>query len=1055
MNLTGLSVRNPVAVQLLMFASIAGGIYCALTATREFFPTFEMNLITVVVPYPGATPDEIEKSVTLPIERGLQELRDVKEVRSTISEGSSTTIVELEQDAADPDQVLNDVRGHFDRVKPDLPDGVEDPVVSMSEPLLPVIAVVLYGDVTEEQLRDSAIDVRDELQTIPGITRIAVSGIREREIWVEVQPAALEANGLTFGEVGQAIAAGNLDLPGGQVKSRDGNIRIRTKSETDRAHKLEQLQVRSGRDGAATRLGDIATVKEAFEDRVISGRYRGKRAVQLIIFKGEQEDALDISQAIKEYVSENPTIRGGAISVTTTLDLSRFIQQRLELLGRNALWGLLLVGITLAIFLDLRVAFWVAAGLPISLCGTLIVMNCWGITVNLMSMFGMIVVLGLIVDDAIVIGENIFTKMRQGLPLMEAAIEGTREVSLPVLAAVLTTIVAFAPLAFIEGPMGTIFRELPLVMIAALAISLVEAFVILPMHLAHMRRKPSTTSSLARAKHQLLEEYFPSLYEPVLRFVLRWRYPALAATFLYGAVVVGMVQGGIIPYVFIQEEDAETIMVTLEMAAGTTERRTLEVVELIETIVLDQPEVASAYAVLGAAFDDQGAASSADPATLGQLTIELLPGNVREQEGMRSSKELLAQLRRRTATIPGIDKLTYLAQSGGPSGPELEIRVSGIEFETLSGAVDHVREQIEQFDGVLQIEDDLKVGKLEVQLELKETARSLGLTTRDLAILVRSALYGFEAQKLQDERGEIKVRVVLPEASRMSLANLERLRVPTPSGGRVPLMEVASLKTERGFGTLARVDGRRAITITADVDEDTANAHDIVEQLREKLADIGERYPGVSISFEGQQRDQIEAFGSLYFGFPAAMLGIYAIIAILFRSYLQPFIVMAAIPYSLVGAMLGHYLVGYPFTLLSMIGSVALAGIVVNDSLILVDFVNRARRQGMPLVDAVVHGGKSRLRAIVLTSLTTISGLGPMMLEQSFQAKFLIPMAVSIIFGLAFATGLTLLLLPVLYIVLDDLKKLPSRILRMAQPRQADTADTADTIAAEPEAIRY
>lgn len=1050
MNLPSLSVRNPVAVNLLMVAVVLGGLYCGLTLTREFFPTFETNLISVTVPYPGATPDEIEKSVTLPIERGLQELRDVKHVRSTIAEGVSTTIVELQHDAADPDQILNDVRGHFDRVRPDLPDGVEDPVVSMVEPLIPVLAVVLYGDITENKLRDSAIDVRDELQTISGVARIAVSGIREREIWVEVQPDALEAHGLTFGEVGRTIAAGNLDLPGGQVKSRNGNIRIRTKAETDQAVELERLQIRSRRDGVATRLSQLAGVRETFQDRVIRGRYEGKRAVQLVVFKSEEGDALDIAGEIKRYVADNPTIRDGAISLTTTLDLSRFIEQRLELLSRNALWGLLLVGITLAIFLDARVAFWVAAGLPISLCGTLIVMAIWGITVNLMSMFGMIVVIGLIVDDAIVIGENIFAKMRQGYTLTNAAIEGTSEVAIPVLAAVLTTIVAFAPLAFIEGPIGTIFKQLPMVIIAALAISLVEAFVILPSHLAHRRVRLATRSgaldSFSKAKQRLLEEHLPSLYEPLLRFSLKWRYPVLAATFFYCAVVIGMVQGGIIPFVFIQDEDAETLVATLEMAAGTTEQRTTEVIQIIEQLALQQPEVSSAYAVVGAAFDDQGQANSTDPATLGQVTVELFTADVREAQGMRSSQEVISEFRRTTDAIPGVDKLNWVAQSGGPSGPELEVRVSGEDIEVLKAAVEHVRDKIEQYDGVFQVEDDMKIGKLEVQLELRDSARALGLTTRDLAVIVRSALFGFEAQKLQDERGEIKVRVVLPESSRSSLANLERLRVPTPNGGRVPLLEIATLKTARGFGTLARIDGRRAVSVQADVDENTANANDITNKLRLDLADIGDRFSGVSISFEGQQREQQDAFGSLFIGFPAALLGIYAIIAILFRSYLQPLIVMAAIPYSLVGAILGHLIAGYPFTLLSMIGSVALAGIIVNDSLILVDFVNRARESGMPLMEAVVFGGKSRLRAILLTSLTTISGLAPMMLEQSFQAKFLIPMAVSIVYGLGFATVLTLIVLPVLYLVLDD-------AIRFVGLGTARTSDAEESPKREAEAV--
>jgi multidrug efflux pump subunit AcrB len=542
----------------------------------------------------------------------------------------------------------------------------------------------------------------------------------------------------------------------------------------------------------------------------------------------------------------------------------------------------------------------------------------------------------------------------------------------------------------------------------------------------------------------VLEDYLPSKYEPVLRFVLRWRYPAVAATILYCAAVLGLVQGGIIPFVFIQEEDAETIVATLEMAAGTSEERTLEVVEVIENAALACPAPMNAYAVIGAVFDNRGQMNAIDPATLGQVTLELLTADEREQQrDMRSCKEVMAELRGKTADIPGVNKLTFVAQSGGPVGPELEVRVAGEDFEVLRAAVNYVRDQVQQFEGVFQVEDDMSIGKLEVQLQLRETARALGLTTRDLALLVRSALYGFEAQELQDERGEIKVRVVLPEASRVSLADLERLRVPTPTDGRVPLTEVASLTIGRGFGTLARVDGRRAVTVKADVDEDTANSNDITNRLQLQLQDIQDKFPGVAISFVGQRQERDESFASLSVGFPTALLDIYAIIAVLFRSYTQPLIVMAAIPYSLIGAILGHLITGYPFTLLSMIGGVALAGIVVNDSLILVDFVNRERAKEVPLQDAVIHGGKARLRAILLTSLTTISGLAPIMLERSFQTQFLIPMAVSIVFGLAFATGLTLLLIPVLYLVLEDIKTITLGIwsapsIRRERPENAE-----------------
>ena len=1047
MNLPRLSVQNPVAVNLFMWAVLAAGLASWFGLTREFFPTIDAEQVIITVPYPGATPEEVEKSVTRLIEREIEDVDDIKRIEARVFEGITQITAELEE-SADRDRVLNDLRGELDKVKPDLPLGAEEPEIVEARPQIPVIGVVLHGNVPERVLHEAVIDVRDDLFDLDSVTTVVVSGFRKREFVIEIRPDRLENYGLTFDEVGSAVRRSNLDLPGGQLKGIRTNIRVRTIGEEQVARRLEDIVVRTGSDGSVIRLRDVAVIREGFEDKVERGRFRklgarhedddgsagapldpgpDHRAATITIFKDPEQDAVEIAEQVKAYVAAHSDLAGGTVHLTVSTDIARFLVGRLDLLQRNARAGILLVLLTLAIFLELRIALWVMVGLCVSFAGTFLLMYLTGVSLNFISLFSLIVVLGLIVDDAIVIGENIFTKLRAGVPPKMAAEQGATEVAGPVVAAVLTTCVAFIPLAFIEGRMGNFLGVIPVVVICALGFSLLEGFFVLPAHLAHAPKQGKSWLARAygrfnEAKHKLFEQMLPNVLEFQLRFFLRWRY--VTAGLALGAVLVaaGLITGGFVPFQLLQDTDAETVTASLEMAAGTPEEKTLLTLATVEAIAASMPEVDSVFSVLGSSFSDRGPQLAADPATVGQIILELLPAEKREDGGLRTSTTLLAELRQRTSALPGVRRLSWSGRSGGPSGADIEVLLRGEDLETVSRAVTHVSNELASYKGVDEIYDDLELGKLEVRLKLRPSGRLLGLTTADLATQVRHALFGIEAQDLQIGEEEVTVRVVLPEVSRSEMSDLTRLWVRAPDGSRVPLEEVAEIQTGRGYASLARVDGRRAVTIRAEVDDTVTNTADVTQKLNAELADLGTLFPGVTYAFEGQKKETAESMGSLAIGFPAALLGIFCVIAVVFRSYAQPIIVMIIIPWGLAGAIVGHWIMGYPFTILSMIGAVALAGVVVNDGLILVDYANRMRRQGTGAFEAAIQAARARLRPILLTSITTIAGLAPLMLERSFQAQFLIPMAISLVFGLAFATALTLLLLPVFYLIFEDVR---------------------------------
>ncbi len=1050
------SVDNPVAVNILMFAIIFFGLYKGLTITREFFPQVELDLIVVETPYPGATPEDVEKGINTKIENAIEGVQGIERVTANSFENRGIIVVKI--DGGDPRIIADDIQTEIDRIT-DFPEEAEETKVTIVEQQVPVISVVMYGNTTERRLKRLAEEVEDDLLASPLISKAIISGTRQEEIAIELDPEKLDAYGLTFQSVGVAVASNNIDLASGEIKSDQGRIVVRTLGERDAALQMEDILIRSDSLGSAVRLGQVANVRDTFEERELRGSFQGKRAAQVTVFKRSDEDAIKIARWVKEYIKEKKEeYAGESIQLDYRVDLARFIQERLELLSRNALQGLVLVFIALTLFLNFQLACWVAVGLVVSFLGTFVLMDVWGATINLISLFGLILVIGLIVDDAIVVAENIYFKLEEGREGHVAAVEGAEEVVRPVIATVLTTIVAFAPLAFVDGLMGDFMSVLPIVVIASLALSLLESFTMLPSHLAEYGKVPKrwrvgaekseedepalpNQSQIIRVSREMIQKFnvnkdkvlgegLVNKYVKLLHLAVTWRYVTIAAAVFVSLFTVALVIAGFLPFVLFQDVDSETLVAELEMANGVEAIETERALKRIGSVVQGWPEVKSVYTVVG--FKEEAEVQAfADPATIGEVVIELVSAEIRQKEGMRTSDQITNQLRESVGVIPGALNLKYRSRDAGPGGPEIELFLRGSDPIELAAAVRYVKETMTEYVGVKDLEDDQDLGKLEVRVEMKESARSLGLDVEQIARQLRGAFFGFEAQTLQRGQEEVEVWVRLAEDSREKLSDLIRLRIQTPSGERVPLGEVATLTLQRGLSSIKRVDGQRTVVITSDVDTALANTQEISTRLEEELDEnLNAMFSGVTFSFEGRKKELSESIGSLAIGFPVALILIYCILAVLFKSYVQPLMVMVAIPFAIVGASLGHLVFGFipgrdfmPVTFLSMIGMVGLSGIVVNDSLILVSFINNARRKhGEKVFDAIMEAGRRRFRPIILTSITTVLGLFPIMLEKSFQAQFLIPMAIAISFGLALATVITLLILPCLYMVNEDLK---------------------------------
>ncbi len=1069
MSLPAFGVRKPVVANLLMFALLFGGIVFGSNIRREFFPQSNSTTVVITAPYPGAAPDEVERALASKIEDALRDLRDIKEINSTVSESLASIRVEFES-GTDIDAAIADVQREIDALQ-DLPEAAERIVLDKLEPNLPAVILSLYGDHDERTMKHAIRQIRDDLRTLPGMGQISVGGTRTDEISVEVRPEATLKHRLSLPRISDRVREAMIETPAGAVRSTTANIGIRTLGIDESADAVGRIVVKAEGENVV-HLEDLADISYGFVDVDIRARLNGKPAVSLTVFQVGEQDAVKMAELVKAYAAglghQPPPLSGvdrlaaklqrpgeridkqvaydlglaranieeipGEIAITT--DLARFIVGRLQLLTRNAVQGATLVFLVLFVFLNWRVSFWVILGMVIALSGTLILMRLGGITLNLLTMFGLIIVVGILVDDAIVVAENIVARHENGESPDNAAIRGTNEVAWPVVGTVITTILAFLPLTLVEGRMGDMLSALPLVVAAALFLSLIESLFILPVHMAHslhgadarkaarrQGRFERLEAHFDRARDAFFNRFLMARYTRVLSLAIRHRYITVAVGLAAVTASVGMVAGGRLGVAFLVSSDSETVNGELRLPVGTPTSITDRYVREIEAVALSIPEVESIWAIVGGISSLEGTGDSSAPHTA-QIILELTPVEERTAKGQRRSDEVIVALREALeGKLVGIKNFRLEEIQGGADGAPINIGLVGDDPERIKAATDDIIETLRGYEGVYDIADDADAGQMELRFDLRDGASDLGFTITGVAEQVRGAVYGLEPFTFAGDEEDVDIRVVFPTEFRRDLAAIEAMHLFTPAGEPVPLPEVVKVEMARSYATVRRLDGQRIVTVSADNDKKVINADEITRKIFSNREAFETAHPGVRLVERGSSKDMKEAFGSLPAGFLVAVGLIYVTLAWLFQSYTQPIVVLTAVPFAVVGVIWGHLFFGYHLTFLSMIGFIALAGIVVNDSLIFVQFFNRMRDAGMPTYTACIAAGRARLRAILLTTVTTVCGLLPMLLEQSFQARFLIPMAITIACGLISATVLVLLLLPSLLMILADAKR--------------------------------
>ncbi|WP_461211370.1 efflux RND transporter permease subunit [Desulfocurvus sp. DL9XJH121] len=1010
---------HSVAANLIMLICLIGGLLLALSIKQEVFPEFTEDQVQITVAYPGASPEEVEEGIILAIEDAVQGLDGVDEINSTASEGSaSITITAME--GANLQTLTEDVKSEVDRIST-FPDDAEDPEVAAVSHSRQVVTVALYGDKGDRVLRDKAEELRDELLQQDDITLVELSGVRDHEIHVEVPEAQLRRYGLTLANVADAINASSLELPGGTVRTEGGDILVRVKERRDWAWEFGAIPVITDESGSQVLLRDIAEVSENFEDSNKYGVYNDSPAVMIEAYRMGDQTPGQVSRATRAVVKSFEAGLPEGLHVAIRNDMSDIFLQRAELLLSNAWIGLLLVFGLLALFLEIRVAFWVSLGIPVSFLGSFLFLPGLGVSINMISMFAFIVALGIVVDDAIVVGENIHAFRQRGMGPLEAAIEGAKELAVPVVYSVLTNVVAFAPLLFVPGVPGKIFINIPLVVITVFMISLGESLFVLPAHMAHTKGFGNGDGWLGR-QHKRFQRAFDMFvvwrYTPVLSTALRWRYAVLAlgvALLMITGAFVASTRIGVTLFPKIESDQSYCEAV---LPYGSPRSRLEEVRTLITNAA---KEVAAEN---GGDKEVEGIFGVVSDSTV-SFRVYLTDADVRPVSTAR-----FTQLwREKTGEIPGLETLTFKSDRGGPgSEPAINVELTHRDTDVLNAAGKILAKRLADYAGVSDIDDGSADGKQQLDFHMLPAGRAAGLTSASVGAQVRAAFQGSEALKQQRGRNEVTVRVQLPKADRALEQTVEDLILRTPDGGEIPLTEAVSIDRGRAYTKITRRQGRRAIQVEAEVTP-TSQATQLQNELRDKvLPQLMDEVPGLGWSFQGRSADMKESMQSLFDGLLLALLAIFALLAIPFNSYSQPLIIMVCIPFGIVGAVLGHLLMGYSLSVPSMFGVVALSGVVVNDSLVFIDTANRKRLAGDRLLKAVLETGRARFRPIMLTTLTTFFGLTPMILETSRQARFMIPMAISLGFGILFATGITLILVPCLYCVLEDIHNLRARL---------------------------
>ncbi len=1031
--------RNGVSANFLMILIVVGGFVVAGQVRLELFPEMDLETIAIQVPYPGAAPAEVEEAICIRIEERIQDISGIRRLRSTASENLGTVTVEVER-GFNPQNLLEKIKTRVDAIDT-FPIEAEPPIVENLTIPSDTISVSVHGEVPLEVLRTIAEKLRDELTLLPEISQVSIQGIQDPEISIEVPDTTLEEYGLTFSELAGAIRAESLDLPGGVVRSPTGEVLLRANTLAKSAEAYAEMPVVRLETGDKILLGELAAVLEGFGDQPLIHRFNGSPAVNVRVFAVGDQSPIDISRAVYEHVEGFRSSLPDGVEVQPWRDFSIFLQDRLNLLIKNGLIGLGLVFVVLTLFLRPSLAFFVSLGIPVSFFGTLLLMPALGQSINLMTLFAFILVLGIVVDDAIVVGESVFSEFQKTGPGLKASVVGSKRVAMPVTFAVLTTVVAFVPVLFLPGIYGAFLFSIPAIVIPTLLFSLVQAKLILPYHLTLCRvgqRDRSRIGALRSLQLSIadgMEGFVNRVFRPFLDRVLRWRYLSVALCGGLLLICLGLLLGGWIRFVFPAPVPSDYIVASLRMPPGSPFQETERTInrmkkhldEIREALIkegLPDPVHRISTTIGGSQFIGGGPGGTQDqpPVTeLGEIAIELVDPDTR----ILSAPELAERWREAIGPLPQVRDLTFHAMAGAGIGPAIEVQLQGASMDDLRKAAAELRERLGTYPDLYDIKDSFPSGKKEVHVKLLPEAGMMGFTQGDLARQVRQAFFGEEIQRIQRGRNDVRVMLRLPADQRTELFFLENLRVRSPDGRSVVVGDAARLEMGTSTPEISRVDRHRTVTVEADADPQTADLRGIIRELStEVLPEIEATHPGVRAGFEGEERALRELTGSLARGYFIILIATYAMMAVPFKSYLQPLIVMTVIPFGIVGATIGHLITFQDFSLFSILGLVALTGVIINNSLVLVHFCNQRVLSGMPVQSAVREAALNRFRAILLTSLTTFVGLTPILLETNLQAQFLIPMASSLAFGILFSAPLTLILVPCFYLIIEDFRSL-------------------------------
>ncbi len=1019
--------RNRVAANLLMGFIVICGLFVMFTMVPvESSPQYERSRLYVKFSYPGGTPEDIEKSVVTRIEEAIYDLPGITELRSTAGEGSGSVTMQT-ADGYEYREVMTDIQSRVDIIH-SLPDELEDLEVGVMSRRFEVISISVSGELPETELRKLGQKVRNEIADLPSVTQVDITGIRPFEISIEVTEQQLREYDLGFADLANAIRRSSIDLPAGAIQAGDYEFLVRTKGQLYKGVDFADIVLKTRPDGTSLRIGDIANINDGFVDLPILSRFNGKPSVMIEVYRLGDQDALEISEEVKNYLAEAQHKMPPGVEIGYWRDRSKYINKRISSLIDTAIQGAILVFILLTLFLRMELAFWVVLGIPVSIIGAFAFMPLFDVTINYTSMFAFILVLGIVVDDAIVTGENIYKHMGQDEDATDAVIRGTQEVATAVTFGVLTTIVAFASLLTMEGSRSKMFTMIPAIVIPVLLLSLIETKLILPAHLKHMR-KEFTFPLLNKVQGKvssLLTRFIENIYQPLLHHSLKKPGLTLAVFFSVLLIIGSTIFSGWIRFTFFPNVQSEIARAQLTLPEGTPYEVTRRHIERIEKVALEMRDkynsqtpgetiITNVYSTVSV----QGNVRMGLKPNKGYVNFEIIPQEMRTNPV--STIDLAREWRQKVGDIAGAKKMVFRASIFRSPNP-IDIMLKGHDFAKLNVVSDKIKAQLAQYPGVFDVGDDFSQGKEQVQLKIKPEAELLGLSSMDLGLQVRGAFHGMEVQRMQRDGEEVKVYVRYPESERQSFANLETMKIRTPDGSEVPIREVADISITRAPAVINRSERYRTIHVTADADQKTVQLPILRQEMDLFINELLLDHPDVSYVQEGEAKETRASFKSLAFGLVLVLFTIYTLLAIPFQSYTQPFIVMSVIPFGLIGAVLGHIFMGLDLTIQSVLGMVALTGVVVNDSLVLVDYINRSREAGSGLFDAVVHAGSARFRAILLTSLTTFIGLLPMMMSTNTQAQFLIPMAISLAFGVLIATFITLFLVPCFYLLLEEMK---------------------------------